>query len=161
MLLTYLNALKTQGNFTYDTISKLSQIPVGTVKNIFTGDTKNPGIETVSAIVTAMGGSLSAISTATKNEDVEANSVITLKESYEHRIKDMREHYESRIEELKTHAKTVEEHYESRLADKRDHIDTILLDKKWFRLGFCISIFIFAALCVAELLNPNLGWFRY
>lgn len=154
MLINYLNALKTKGNFTYETISNLSGIPEATIRNIFSGKTEDPRFETVSAIVIAMGGSLDAIYTAAKKEDVEANAVITIKETYEQRFADLREHYEQRLAEK-------DKHYERLLSEAEKHIETIKLDKRWFRIGFVISIFIFAMLCVAELLNPNLGWFRY
>ncbi len=154
MLTTYLNTLKSKGNFTYETISNLSGISDATVRNIFSGKTEDPRFETVAAIVIAMGGSLDAIYTATKKEDVEANAVITLKETYAQRIEDLKEHYEHRLNEK-------EKHYERLLLEAEKHIETIKLDKRWFRIGFVVSIFIFALLCVAELLNPNLGWFRY
>ena len=106
------------------------------------------------AIVLAMGGSLDAIYSAAKKEDIEANAVITIKESYEHRIADIREHYEHRLREQK-------ERYEERIEEINEHIETIKLDKRWFRIACVVSILIFACLCVAELLNPNLGWLRY
>lgn len=154
MILNYLNALKTKGNFTIETISNLSGVPESTVKNIFSGKTEDPRFETVSSIVVAMGGSLDAIYTAAKKEDVEANAVITIKETYEQRLADIKEHYEHRLNEK-------DKHYERLLLEAEKHIETIKLDKRWFRIGFVVSIFIFALLCVAELLNPNLGWFRY
>ena len=154
MILTYLNALKDKGNFTFETISNLSGVPEATVKNVFTGKTEDPRFETVSSIVIAMGGSLDAIYAATKKEDVEANAVITIKETYLQRIADLKEHYEHRLLEK-------DKHYERLLFEAEKHIETIKLDKRWFRIGFVVSIFIFAMLCVAELLNPNLGWFRY
>lgn len=154
MLTTYLNTLKTKGNFTYETISNLSGISDATIRNIFSGKTEDPRFETVAAIVIAMGGSLDAIYSATKTEDVEANAVITLKETYVQRIADIKEHYEHLLNEK-------DKHYERLLLEAEKHIETIKLDKRWFRIGFVVSIFIFAMLCVAELLNPNLGWFRY
>lgn len=154
MLPAYLNTLKTQGNFTIETISNLSGIPEATVKNILSGKTEDPRFETVSAIVKAMGGSLDAIYNVTKKEDVEANSIITLKESYEQRIKDLKEYYEQRIVETK-------EHYEERLTDKKDHIATIMLDKRWFRIATCICAFALVVLFVVEILTPGMGWFRY
>lgn len=154
MILNYLNALKTKGNFTIETISNLSGVPESTVKNIFSGKTEDPRFETVSSIVVAMGGSLDAIYTAAKKDDVEANAVITIKETYEQRLADIKEHYEHRLNEK-------DKHYERLLLEAEKHIETIKLDKRWFRIGFVVSIFIFALLCVAELLNPNLGWFRY
>lgn len=154
MILNYLNALKNKGNFTFETISNLSGIPESTVKNIFTGKTEDPRFETVSAIVLSMGGSLDAIYTAAKKEDVEANAVIAIKEAYEERIALIKEQYEHRLNEK-------DKHYERLLFEAEKHIETIKLDKRWFRIGFVVSIFIFALLCIAELLNPNLGWFRY
>lgn len=154
MLTNYLNTLKNKGNFTIETVSNLSGVPESTVKNIFTGKTEDPRFETVAAIVLAMGGSLDAIYSAAKKEDIEANAVITIKESYEHRIADIREHYEHRLREQK-------ERYEERIEEINEHIETIKLDKRWFRIACVVSVLIFAMLCVAELLNPNLGWFRY
>ena len=154
MLTNYLNALKTKGNFTIETISNLSGVPEATIRNIITGKTEDPRFETVSSIVIAMGGSLDAIYSATKTEDVEANAVIAIKESYEQRFAELREHYEHLLDEK-------DKHYERLLLETEKHIETIKLDKRWFRIGFVVSVFIFAMLCVAELLNPNLGWFRY
>jgi transcriptional regulator with XRE-family HTH domain len=155
MLTNYLNALKTKGNFTYETISNLSGIPEATVKNIFSGKTEDPRFETVSAIVAAMGGSLDAIYTVAKKEDVEANSVIALKESYEQRIKEIKEHYEQRIIDMKAH-------YEDRMTDKNHHIDTIMLDKRWFRLASVFSILaLITVFLFIEFMTPGHGWFRF
>ena len=154
MLTTYLNTLKTQGNFTFETISNLSGIPEATVKNIFSGKTEDPRFETVSAIVKAMGGSLDAIYSATKKEDVEGNSIISLKDSYEQRINDLKEYYVKRLEDTIAH-------YEERLSDKRDHIATIMLDKKWFRIATCICAFALVVLFIVEILTPGMGWVRY
>lgn len=154
MLTNYLNALKNKGNFTYETISKLSGIPEETVRNILSGKTEDPRFKTISALVNSMGGSLDAVYSATKKEDIETNAVIILKETYSQRIEDLKEHYEHRLAEK-------DKHYERLLCEAEKHIETIKLDKRWFRIGFVVSIFIFAMLCIAELLNPNLGWFRY
>lgn len=154
MLINYLNALKNKGNFTYETISNLSGISEATVRNIFSGKTEDPRFETVSAIVNAMGGSLDAIYTAAKKEDVEANAVIAIKEAYEERITLIKEQYEHRLNEKN-------KHYERLLVEAEKHIETIKLDKRWFRIATVASVIVFALLCIAELLNPNLGWFRY
>lgn len=154
MITVYLNSLKTKGNFTIENISKLSGIPEATVKNVFSGKTGDPRFETVAAIVKAMGGSLDAIYEVAKAEDVETNSVITLKDSYEKRLFELKDSYERRIMELR-------EHYENRLNDQREHIATILLDKRWFRIATCICAFALVALFILEILTPGLGWFRY
>lgn len=154
MLTTYLNTLKSKGNFTIETISNLSGIPEATVKNIFSGKTEDPRFETVSAIVKAMGGSLDAIYNVSKKEDVEGNSIITLKESYDQRLSDIKEYYELRIKDLK-------DRYEERLSDQKEHISTIMLDKRWFRIATCICAFALVVLFVMEIIIPGLGWIRY
>lgn len=154
MLTNYLNTLKNKGNFTYDTISKLSGVPEATVKNIFSGKTEDPRFETVSALVNSMGGSLDAIYTAAKSKDIEANAVISIKNMYEERITIIKEQYEQRLADK-------DKHFERLLIEAEKHIETIKLDKRWFRIATVVSVVIFALLCVAELLNPNLGWLRY
>ena len=154
MITTYLNTLKSKGNFTIETISNLSGIPEATVKNIFSGKTEDPRFETVSAIVKAMGGSLDAIYSVSKKDDVEGNSIITLKESYDQRVEDIKDHYEQRISDLK-------KHYEERMADQKEHISTIMLDKRWFRIATCICAFALVVLFVMEIIIPGLGWIRY
>lgn len=154
MLTNYLNTLKNKGNFTYETISNLSGVPEATIKNIFSGKTEDPRFETVSSIVASMGGSLDAIYTAAKRDDVEANSIISLKEAYEQRIHEIKEHYEQRLLDVKTH-------YEERISDKKDHIATIQLDKRWFRIATCICAFALVILFIVEILTPGFGWFRY
>lgn len=154
MLITYLNTLKSQGNFTYEAISKMSGIPEATVKNIFSGKTEDPRFDTVSALVISMGGSLDAIYNTTKKEDVEGNSIIALKESYERQLKEMETHYQQRISDMK-------EHYEERITEINEHIDTIKLDKRWFRIATCICALALVVLFVVEILTPGLGWLRY
>lgn len=154
MITTYLNTLKTQGNFTIDAISKMSGVPEATVKNILSGKTEDPRFDTVSALVTAMGGSLDAIAAGSTKADVEANSVLTLKETYDQRITDMKEQHQMRITDI-------EKHYEERIAEINEHIQTIQLDKKWFRIATCISVIALVTLFIVELCTPGMGWVRY
>lgn len=143
MITNYLNALKNKGSFTYETISNLSGIPEATIKNIFSGKTEDPRFETVSAIVNAMGGSLDAIYSAAKRDDVEANAVIALKEAYEQRITDIRSSSEERILMLK------------------EHIETIKLDKRWYRIATCITCFALVTILLIDVMFGHVGWIRY
>lgn len=166
MLATYLNALKEQGNFTFDEIENLSGIPKDTIKNIFSGKTKAPGTETLAPIVYAMGGSLDAAFGHGKKEDT--NSVTMIKELYENHLKDVKDHYEHRLAELKEHyqelkASNIEmkERHEERIAEINEHIETIKLDKRWFRIATCASVVALVAFCMLEILTPGMGWLRY
>ena len=154
MLTAYLNTLKNQGNFTFETIANLSGIPEATVKNILTGKTEDPRFETVSAIVKAMGGSLDAVYSVSKKQDIKENSVLAIKETYEQHIKELTEHYENRIKELK-------ERHEERIAEINEHIETIKLDKRWFRIATCACVVALVGFFMLEILTPGMGWVKY
>lgn len=168
MITNYLKTLKNQGNFTIEDISKLSGIPEPTVKNIFSGKTETPGIETIAPIVYAMGGSLDAIYNHNKTESADTNSMILLKEMYEKHLSDVKDHYEHRLAEMKEHyielkesTVAMKERHEERIAEINEHIETIKLDKKWFRIVSCASVIALVAFCVLEILTPGMGWLKY
>ncbi len=96
MVAKYLTALKNQRNLSWQEISDLSNVPVPTLRNIFSGDTSNPGITTVAAIVIAMGGSLDEMM-GLPNEGHEKSSFEVMTEKYEARIEKTKASYESRI----------------------------------------------------------------
>lgn len=96
MVAKYLTALKNQRNLSWQEISDLSNVPVPTLRNIFSGETSNPGISTVSAIVIAMGGSLDEM-IGLPNSGREKSSFEVMVEKYEARIEKTKASYESRI----------------------------------------------------------------
>ncbi len=62
MLRSYLIQLKAKTGMSWAQIEVRSGVPTPTIQRIFRGDTPNPGFETVSSIISAMGGSLGDIS---------------------------------------------------------------------------------------------------
>ena len=97
----YILALKDAGNFTTEDIANLSGIPVATIRNICTGKTPDARFHTISKIVFALGGDLNELVGYEKKKEIEINSTVSLKETYEMRISDMAKAYEQRIEEVK------------------------------------------------------------
>ena len=136
MITDYLNALKSKGNFTYETISNLSGIPEATIKNIFSGKTEDPRFETVSSIVKAMGGSLDNINSNGKKEEIEMNAVIMLKEVYEKRIEEIKE-------------------------ANKIHLETLQTDKRRFWVTACILGCFLLAMLLIDVFIGNVGWIRY
>lgn len=108
----YLIALKNAGEFSYEDIANLSGIPHQTVRNIYTGKTPDPRFGTVAKIIIALGGDLNEIIGGEKKKEIEVNSMVSLKETYEMRIADLIKSYEERIEDVKAFC-------ELRLADTR------------------------------------------
>lgn len=120
----YLNALKDAGDFTYEDIANLSGIPHQTVRNIYTGKTPDPRFATVAKIIISLGGDLNEIIGYEKKKDIEVNSTVTLKETYEMRIADLIKSYEERIEDVKAFCELrladVRKGYEERIAELKE-----------------------------------------
>ena len=130
----YLIALKNSGNFSYEDIANLSGTPLQTVKNIFTGKTPDPRFATVAKIIISLGGDLNEIIGYEKKKEIEVNSTVSLKETYEMRIADLVKSYENRIEDIKAlcdqRVADVRKNCEYRLADMKQQYEERLAEQK-------------------------------
>ena len=169
----YLSTLKGKTGLTYEAIAEKSSRSESSVKNLCLGKSEDPRIDTVAPIVYALGGSMDEMLNPKKSKDeIKETSVIALKDSYEFQaqllkeaneihINSIRSHYEQHHEDLK-------ENFERRLADKREliesykgHILTLEKDCRTSKISFWICVAVFIAVLIAEVMNPNLGWFRF
>ena len=98
----YILALKNAGSFTFEDIANQSGIPLQTVKNILSGKTPDARFGTIAKLVISLGGDLNELVGYEKKKEIEVNSTVSLKETYEMRIADMIKSYETRIEDLKS-----------------------------------------------------------
>lgn len=98
----YILALKEAGSFTFEDIANISGIPIQTIRNICSGKTPDARFGTIAKIVIALGGDLNALVGYEKKKEIEVNSTVSLKETYEMRITDLINSYEQRIEDVKT-----------------------------------------------------------
>jgi transcriptional regulator with XRE-family HTH domain len=119
----YLIALKNTGSFSYEDIANLSGIPLQTVRNIYNGKTPDPRFATVAKIIISLGGDLNEIIGYEKKKEIEVNSTVSLKETYEMRIADLIKSYEDRIEDIKAFA-------DQRVADLKKLYDERFEDMK-------------------------------
>jgi DNA-binding Xre family transcriptional regulator len=117
-------ALVKGGDFTYEDVANISGIPVQTVRNIATGKTPDPKFGTLAKLIVSLGGDLNEIIGYEKKKEIEVNSTVSLKETYEMRIADLVKSYEDRIADVKAfcdqRVADVEKYYELRLRDMRD-----------------------------------------
>lgn len=97
----YIVALKTAGNFTTEDMANISGIPIQTVRNICSGKTPDARFATIAKLVISLGGDLNELIGYEKKKEIEVNSTLSLKETYEMRMADITKAYEVRIEELK------------------------------------------------------------
>lgn len=136
MVKDYLVSLKNKGNFSWSDLSSLSGIPDATIRKIFSGETADPRFETVAKLVTAMGGSLDALTKSDKGEEPEMNAIIAIKEVYEARIADIK-------------------------AASAEHTESLKNDKRFLAIALCIlGAFLMSALLV-DLFIGSIGWVRY
>jgi transcriptional regulator with XRE-family HTH domain len=130
----YLIALKETGHFSYEDIANLSGIPLQTVRNIYTGKTPDPRFATVAKIIISLGGDLNEIIGYEKKKEIEVNSTVSLKETYEMRIADLVKSYEDRIGDIKAFADQrvadVQKCYELRLADMKKMYEERLAEQR-------------------------------
>lgn len=130
----YLVALKETGSFSYEDIANLSGIPVQTVRNIYTGKTPDPRFATVAKIIISLGGDLNEIIGYEKKKEIEVNSTVSLKETYEMRITDLIKSYEERIADVKAlceqRVEDAQKCCELRLADMKRNYEERLAEQR-------------------------------
>ena len=169
----YLSLLKTKTGLTYDAIAEISGRSESSVKNLCLGKSDDPRIDTIAPIVYALGGSLDEMINPKKSKDeLKETSVIALKDSYEHQASLMKETSEAHINNIRSHYEQhhedLKENFEKRLSDKREliesykeHIKTLKKDFLLCKIALFICVAVFIGVLIAELANPELGWFRY
>lgn len=119
----YILALKEAGNFTFEDIANISGIPLPTIRNICSGKTPDARFGTVAKVVISLGGDLNELIGYEKKKEIEVNSTVSLKETYEMRISDLIKSYEERIEDIKALC-------EMRIADVQKCCDIRIADIK-------------------------------
>lgn len=162
----YLTALRLKNDLTFEAIAERSKRSVSTVKNLCTGKTEDPRLDTVAPIVYAMGGSIDEMYNPDKTKDeIKETSVLAMKDIYENQLTAIKASYDEQVSNVRSHYEQhhqdLVDNFEKRLADKREIIE---MQKKEIRSNkilawVCGAILI--ALLIAEVMNPNLGWLRY
>lgn len=134
----YLNDLKEKGNFSLAYLVKATEFSESTIRKILSGETANPGIDTVIALVTAMGGRMSDLDSAgsEKEDEVRVNAMVALKESYETRIIEIKSAYDQ-------------------------HLETVTQDKRFFRIAACCLGGFLLLVLLIDIMFGDVGWIRH
>lgn len=132
----YILALKDAGNFTLEDIANLSGIPLATIRNIISGKTPDARFGTVAKIVISLGGDLNELVGYEKKKEIEINSTVSMKETYEMRIADITNAYEQRIADIKALCEVriadMQKCCELRIADMKRNYDERIENQKEF-----------------------------
>ena len=129
----YIVALQDAGDFTFEDMANISGIAQQTIRNFITKKTeKNPGFATITKLVISLGGDLNELIGYEKKKEIEVNSTVSLKETYEMRITDITNSYETRIADIKAlceeRISDVKKCCETRLADMKQNYEERLAD---------------------------------
>lgn len=138
MVTKYLNELKEQGNFSLSYLVKATEFSESTIRKILSGETANPGIDTVIALVAAMGGRMSDLDREStgKEDQVRINATLAMKELYENRIVEIKEVSDARLN----------------AAEK---------DKRFLKtVTCCLGGFLLLILLI-DVVFGSVGWIRY
>lgn len=131
----YILALKEAGNFSFEDMANMSGVPQPTIKNICSGKTsKNAGFSTITNLIMSLGGDLNELVGYEKKKEIEVNSTVSLKETYEMRIADIISSYEQRIEDIKAlcemRIEDVQKCCEVRISDMKQNYEERIKDQK-------------------------------
>ena len=130
----YILALKDAGKFTLEDIANLSGIPLPTIRNICSGKTPDARFGTIARIVISLGGDLNELVGYKEKKEIELNSTVSLKETYEMRIADMIKSYEVRFADVKELCeKRIEDTHkccEIRISDMKQNFEERLAEYK-------------------------------
>lgn len=138
MVTKYLNELKERGNFSLSYLVKATEFSESTIRKILSGETANPGIDTVIALVAAMGGRMSDLDRGStgKEDQVRINATLAMKELYENRIVEIKEVSDARLN----------------AAEK---------DKRFLKtVTCCLGGFLLLILLI-DVVFGSVGWIRY
>ncbi len=130
----YILALKEKGSFSSEDMANISGIPLSTIRNICSGKTPDARFGTIAKLVISLGGDLNELIGYEKKKEIEVNSTVSLKETYEMRIADLIKSYEARIEDMKSFCELrisdVQKCCEIRIADMRKNYEERLEEQK-------------------------------
>ena len=173
LVANYLTALKEKSGLTYEVIAEKSKRSEATVKNLCSGKTEDPRLDTVAPVVYAMGGSIDEMYNPNKSKDeVKTFSIASIKEIYEQQLSELARINEAHINNIRSHYEQHRQDYmenvEKRLADKREiigqqekHLKTLKHENLIMKIFAAICLTVLVGLLIAEVMNPNLGWLRY
>ena len=169
----YLSSLKKKTGLTYEAIAEISQISESSVKKLCLGTAGDPQMSTIVPIVYALGGSLDEMLNPKKSKDeLKETTILALKESYEHQANSLKDANEQHIHNIRAHYEQhhndLKENFERRLEDKREliasykeHIGTLEKNNRSLQIALWVCVVVFIGVLIAEVMNPELGWFRY
>ena len=165
MVANYLTRLKEKTGITYEAIAEQSGLSLSTVKNLFSGKSEDPRLNTVAPVIYILNGSVDEMYSGKPKETIQEISLNSIKEMYEFQLTEQRKNEEIRIANIRAdheqHRNDIVNNYERLLSEK----DKNNKSSKTFGITFftiaCIALSVLIVLLILEVTNPSLGWIKF
>ncbi len=158
LVANYLTTLKGKAGLTYDAIAEKSGRSESTVKNLCSGKSEDPRLDTVAPVVYAMGGSIDEMYTGKNKDAVKELSINSIKEIYEQQLIDMSKTHEAHVNNIRTH---YEQHRNDTITNYERLLKAEHKQANFFKILACVGLAILIGLLILEVSNPSLGWLRF
>ena len=138
----YILAFMKAGDFSQKDLADASTVPLETVRHILSGRTgKNAGFATIAKMVVALGGDLNAAVGYEKKQEIETNTALSLKETYDARIEEITKSYEARMADLKDYCDLrvadIQKNCDIRVEDILKNCEARLAEQRELLQNFC------------------------
>lgn len=161
----YLSALKEKSGLTYEAIAEKSGRSESTIKNLCSGKSEDPRIDTVAPIILAMGGSLDEMYTGKSKDKIKEFSIESIKEMYEFQLAEYKATEEAHINNIRAHYEQHRQDFKESHEKQLEYKDLLYAEKcketRLFKILAGVGFGILIALLILEVANPNLGWLRF
>ncbi len=143
----YLSDLKEETGMSWADLSAATKLPDSTIRKIFSGETADPRLETISLIVSAMGGSIDTMLSGKSGKEETPHEVTPPVEETSDGFDEVRSAYEKRLAEM-------QESYER-------YIESLKKDKSVLFTIACVLTAFLVLFLVMDLTLGSVGWIRY
>ena len=161
----YLSGLKEKSGLTYEAIAEKSGRSVSTVKNLCSGKTEDPRLDTVAPVLYAVNGSVDEMYTGKSKNEIQEMSISSIKEMYEFQLSERANMEEAHITNIRNHYKQhvadLKENHEKQIAYKDEVIKEKNKQSIFLTILNCIGYGILIVLLILEVSNPSLGWIKF
>lgn len=161
----YLTTLKEKTGLTYESIAEKSERSESTVKNLCSGKTEDPRLDTVAPVIYAMGGSVDEMYTGRSKDQIKEFSIESIKEMYEFQLAEYKATEEAHINNIRAHYEQHRQDFKESHEKQLEYKNLLYIEKckeaRLFKVLAGVGFGILIALLILEVSNPNLGWIKF
>lgn len=165
LVANYLTALREKNGLSFEAWAEKSGRSVSTIKNLCSGKTEDPRLDTVAPVTYAGGGSLDELYSGKSKDKVKEISINSIKEIYEQQLSEIAHINETHINNIRAHyeqhRQDFKESYDRQLEFKDQLYNEKCKENRLFKILAGVGFGILIALLILEVTNPNLGWIQY